>query len=83
MYYEARSLQDIAEVMASCDRLGLMYVVQKEVAKSKKWFGTEASSIVYKLQVVQYVEEEETNENRGPGESEEVGSEEEVGDTYN
>jgi hypothetical protein len=65
MYYEETSLQGIVEVMNSCDRLGLMYVLQKEVGTRDKWFGLmKEPQVVYKLQVVQYTDEEvEENEN--------------------
>jgi predicted glycosyltransferase len=57
LYYETKFFQEIVELMASCDRLGLMYVVQKEYVEKGKWFHKSTEEI-YKLQVVQYVEEE-------------------------
>jgi hypothetical protein len=62
MYYEAKTFQELIEIMASCERLGLLYVVQKDFLQKEKWFGRKESQIVYRLQVVQYVEEVEENE---------------------
>jgi hypothetical protein len=65
MYYETKSFQELVEIMASCERLGLLYVVQKDVVAVKRGLGFMArmkSETIYKLQVVQYVEEESPNE---------------------
>jgi hypothetical protein len=85
VYFETDSFPELIEIMASCERLGLFYVVQKDIIEVQKWFGRKADSkIVYKLQVVQYVEEvedyEEENLQGRPSESsnaqEETGGEE-------
>lgn len=77
MYYETKSFQELLEIMASCDRLGFFYVVQKDVSKKKKvgfWSKT-VEEPIYKLQIIQYLEEgeevEETVSYRGQSESEE------------
>lgn len=77
MFYQSTQFQDIIEIMASCDRLGLMYVVQKDIKVTDKWFGRKDSHVVWSLQVIQYVdtveesEEHETKEqSEGQGEPE-------------
>jgi hypothetical protein len=65
MYYEAKTFEDLVQIMASCERLGLLYVVQKDIIEKKKAIGFGGKSkfeTVWKLQVVQYVEEVEENE---------------------
>jgi hypothetical protein len=83
MYYEAKNFQELVEIMASCERLGLLYVVQKDIVEvgQRKFIGFNPKpkfETVWKLQVVQYVEEDDQNENSQgrPSESEEVESEE-------
>jgi hypothetical protein len=81
MFYETESFQELVEIMASCERLGLLYVVQKDFVETEKGFGFMRKTkvqTVYKLQVVQYVEEVEDNEevsHRGQSESEEAPAE--------
>jgi hypothetical protein len=81
MYYEAKNFQELVEIMASCERLGLLYVVQKDIVELKKktigFGGKSKFETVWKLQVVQYVEEDDQNENSQgrPSESEEVDGE--------
>lgn len=67
MYYETDNLQDLFEIMASCDRLGLFYVIQKDTKEKTKWFGTQMTELIYKLQVVQYTEEGDSNDEILPG----------------
>jgi hypothetical protein len=67
MYYEAKTFEDLIQIMASCERLGLLYVVQKDVVEVAKkrtigFGGKTKFETVWKLQVIQYVEEVEENE---------------------
>ncbi|MGG3561611.1 hypothetical protein ABES03_08405 [Neobacillus rhizosphaerae] len=77
MTYEVASFQELIEIMASCERLGLFYVVQKDFQEREKWFGRTEQKLVYRLQVVQYVEEVGEHEQEVPyrGQSESENSE--------
>jgi hypothetical protein len=55
MFYEVTRFQELIEIMASCERLGLFYVVQKDTLQKEKWFGKKSYEVVYRLQVVEYV----------------------------
>lgn len=59
MRYTADSLEDIVQTMASCEKMGLLYVVQRstELKKPKIGFGRKPREVpVWVLQV--YIEEE-------------------------
>jgi hypothetical protein len=82
MYYETQNFEELIQYMASCERLGLLYVVQRDILEKKRKIGFGGSpkfEPVWKLQVIQYVEEEPAHEDSEgrPSESEEVDGEEE------
>lgn len=52
MYLETKFQHELFETMASCDRLGLLYVVQKDSVIVSKWF-KKSREVVYRLQVFQ------------------------------
>jgi hypothetical protein len=88
MRYETSNFEELIQYMASCERLGLFYVVQRDEIETKKsvmGFGKSKTVPVWRLQVIQYVEESEEvgeeNENlQGRhGEGEEVDGETEGG----
>jgi hypothetical protein len=88
MYYETQNFEEIIQIMASCERLGLLYVVQRDVLKKRKrigFGGKEKVEPVWKLQVIQYVEEveqsgeEEENIQRRQSEGSEADGETEGG----
>lgn len=60
MVYKTKFLQELIEYMASCDKLGLTYVIQKEYVTHEKWFKKTVEPL-YSLAVTQYVEEEDSS----------------------
>lgn len=74
MQYMATGFQELVEIMASCDRLGLYYIVQKDYEERNKWFGSKKETKVFwTIKVIQYSEEvvedgEETDSRGGQGE---------------
>lgn len=73
MQYVKHSLQEIAQVMASCDELGLSYTVQNAMQEKKKiGFFTRVEKVSYEpCYVLTVNEEENTNEDREPSDREE------------
>lgn len=79
MYYETRDFNELILKMVSLDALGLFYAVQKDFTEETKWFSNKKQRVpFYKLQVIEYAEEESSEENRVglQSESEESGSQE-------
>ncbi len=66
MYYETKSFEELVNKMASCENLGLYYVVQKDIVENQKkrlgFLPNTKYETLYKLQVVQYEEGSETTE---------------------
>lgn len=64
MYYETKSFEELVNKMASCENLGLYYVVQKDIVETQKkrlgFLPNTKYETLYKLQVVQYEEESGT-----------------------
>lgn len=73
MSYEVDNITELVELMASCERLGLFYIIQKDYQEQHKWFRQTERKIIYRLQVIEYVEgepdEQDSSGNEGKSET--------------